>query len=91
MHGYVSHRLFLGTLWLVGTVFIWFWGRESREPSLAGKKQAWSPKDLDVQSLQTAFASEQAAPVLCHISLQFYGEEEKENFSHGCLCIDVKD
>lgn len=33
-----SPRLFFGTLWLVGTVFVQFCSKEGREPSLAGKK-----------------------------------------------------
>lgn len=71
---------------------MWFCGRESREPSLAGKKQAWSPKDLDVQTqgLQTAFASEQAAPLLSYFSPVLWRGGEGEHFSWLFL-IDVND
>lgn len=81
-----------GTLWLVGIVFMWFYGRERREPSLSGKKQARSPKDLDVQtqSLQTAFASEQAAHVFV-LFLSSFMERSEESIFHGYLCIDVND
>lgn len=70
-----QHRLFFRTLWLLGTVFEWFCGKEL---SLARKKYLLT----QTQSLQTAFASVQPASVLCPISPQFHGREEvEEHFS----------
>lgn len=74
-----QHRLFLGTLRLVGTVFVWFC---SKELSLAGKKYLL----IQAQSPQTTLASMQPASVLCPISPQCHRREEvEEHFSWGFM------